>query len=139
MTARPRLFLDENVSHVYASVLRRLMKIVTLSSAVEEHLEGVKDVDLFRELRERDFSGIVTLDRHQLEHPEELEALRDSGLHWIGFSTPEGRGVEVHSQMLATLMFALPTIVADWPDQPHRHHVRMVTPRHAPVRISQPL
>lgn len=136
---RPRLFLDENVSHLYASALRQFLKVAPMSSAVEERLEGVKDVELFGELRDRGFDGIVTLDRHQLEHTEELTALRASGLHWIGLGSPEGRGLEVHSQLMSTLLFAVPTIVSDWPSEPHRHHVRLVTPRHPPVHVSRPL
>ncbi|WIB76789.1 hypothetical protein DEJ28_14175 [Curtobacterium sp. MCPF17_002] len=136
---RPHLFLDENVSHVYAKSLRPLMKTATLSSAVEEHLTGVPDIELFAELSVRKFDGIITHDRNQLQIPEELEALRESGLHWIGLSRPEGRALEVHGQVLSTLMFVVPTLVASWPDVPHRHHITLVSTRHVPRRVSAPL
>lgn len=136
---RPRLFLDENVSHVYARSLRPLMKTATLSSAFEEHLSGAQDVDLFAELSKRKFDGIITFDRQQLQHDEELEALRLSGLHWIGLSSPEGRALEVHGQILSTLVFVIPSLVAAWPAVPHRHHLSLVSARHVPKVVSSPL
>ncbi|MGN6407760.1 MAG: hypothetical protein ACTHMH_05390 [Curtobacterium sp.] len=133
------MFLDENVSHLYANSLRPLVKIATLSSAFEERLAGVKDIELFAALQARGFHGIVTLDRHQLEHEDELDALRASGLHWIGLGNPQGRGLQVHGQMLSTLMFAVPMIVRTWPAVPHRHHVPLVASRYAPTPVSAPL
>ena len=136
---RPHLFLDENVSHVYAKSLRPFVKTATMSSAVEEHLTGVPDNELFAALSERKFDGIITHDRNQLQNPEELEALQQSRLHWIGLSSPEGRALEVHGQILSTLMFVVPTLVAEWPAMPHRHHVTLVSTRQAPRRVSAPL
>lgn len=136
---RPRLFLDENVSHVYAKSLRPLLKTATLSSAVEEHLNGLPDVELFAELSRRKFDAIITHDRNQLQLLEELAALRNSGLHWIGLSTPEGRALEVHGQIMSTLMFVIPSLVAAWPAVPHRHHLSLVSARRVPKVVSSPL
>lgn len=133
---RPHVFLDENVSHLYANLLRPLVKIATLRSAFEERLAGVKDIELLTALQARRFHGIVALDRHQLEHNDELDALRAFGLHWIGQGNPQGHGLQVHGQMLSTLMFAVPMIVRSWHAAPHRHHVPLVAPRHAPTPVS---
>jgi len=129
VSTRPHLFFDENVSHVYVDALRPLLKRATMSSHRAEKLTGLADVDLFDRLSPLGFGAIVTLDSMQLRNEDELAGLRRNKLHWIGLSTPDGRGMTVHSQVISSLMFGLPQVLDDWRDEPHSYHLPVVTSR----------
>ncbi|MGH1549794.1 hypothetical protein ACRAWB_11720 [Leifsonia poae] len=70
-------------------------------------LAGMKDVPLFHEMRARAVDVFLTIDRSQLGKPEELEAIRAGGCHWVGFSAGSGKGV---SQVARTGAMLLETV-----------------------------
>lgn len=114
-----KFFLDENISHSLCGPLESLFKAHRFRSSERESLQGVLDVDLFRELREREFGAIITLDAQQLELPDERNGLRNAGLHWVGMGNPPGTGLEVLGGLAATIMAGLPHVLDDWRTKPH--------------------
>ena len=79
-----RICVDENLSPVVAKCLdeltnHRIQHVHAISGAA-----GVEDVALFAQLATLGFDGLITLDRMQLVNAIEREALRSSGLVWIG-------------------------------------------------------
>lgn len=74
-------------------------------------LHTVPDVELYKELVRRNFDALITRDRRQLTRPEEIDALRASGLNWIGHPEPSGQGLTSISQIVASYCSALPHII----------------------------
>jgi len=79
-----KLFIDENLPAQLVRPLSGIFPRDKFQSSTETGTSGWDDVPLIHELGERGFNAIITLDRHQLDNPDEREALRDAGLDWIG-------------------------------------------------------
>lgn len=125
---RPKFFIDENLPSDYAGLLRRPFKSAVYSSYLDEGLRRTDDVDIFPILKERGFTAIITQDRRQLFYDQEREGLRAAGLHWIGLMDLKGKGLTFHSQALAALSTALPSLIRDHVSAPHAFYI---SPDHA--------
>lgn len=89
----------------------------------DEQLARTKDVDIFPILKERGFTAIITQDRRQLFYSDEREGLRVAGLHWVGLTDIQGKGIRFHAQLLSVLASAMPDIVGAAYDAPHAFYV----------------
>lgn len=101
-------YVDENLSHGLAEPLSRTFLRHKFLTPRGCGLLGVEDVPLFADLAARDVECLITLDKMQLENPDERAGLRAAGLHWLGLSS-EGslRGV---AQIAAHLGMAAPAV-----------------------------
>lgn len=113
-----RLFLDENESPALLPPLQTLYaRQHEFRSAIDEQLLGTDDLALFTELRSRRFDAIITRDRAQLSY-EELDALLENNLHWIGHREPPLSGVAAIAMLGAAYFAALPTCCPYWSERP---------------------
>lgn len=120
-----RLCLDENMNRKLATSLRPVFRGIGFTSVHEEQLLHEEDIPLFRELSSRGIDGIVTLDRQQLLQHEERQALRESGIHWIGLPHPDGRRYQIHAQVIATVVSGIRAILDQgFDDQPHMYFLQ---------------
>ena len=107
-------YVDENLSHGLAEPLRRTFLRHKFLTPQACGLLGVEDVPLFQDLAAREVDCLITLDKMQLENPDERAGLRAAGLHWLGLSS-EGtrRGV---AQIAAHLVNCkVPVVLFDLP------------------------
>jgi len=120
---RHKFFVDENIPPACADIFRKPFKRALFRSCADEELLGMKDVALFRTLSDRGFSVIITHDKNQLFHADELNGLRDARLHWVGIDKIKGSGASYYSQLIAALSLAIPRIIAGDISDPHRFMV----------------
>lgn len=116
-----KLCLDENMNRKLAASLHRVFRGVSFTSVHAEGLLHEEDIPLFNSLAARGINGLVTLDRNQL-HGEERQALKESGLHWIGLPHPEGRRYQIHAQVVSTVVSGIRSILDEgFKDEPHMY------------------
>ena len=77
----------------------------------DEGLSSVTVVELYTELAARGYDALITRDKRQLKVPDELQALKKSGLTWIGHKEPQGKGLQIITQLMASYCLALPHII----------------------------
>ncbi len=106
-----RFFLDENESPAILHPLRAVYFQHEFSSADEESLRGTLDVELIHEVARRGFHAILTQDRNQLSNRDERQAYIDTGLHWIGHTEPDARGLLLIATTSAAYLAAMPHII----------------------------
>lgn len=114
-----KFFVDENLPPHLAGALSAVHRKDRFRSAEAESLRGVYDVALFGELQLRDFDGIITLDKAQIDNVEERDGLRAAGLHWVGLQQPPGSGITVYSKLTSMALLGLPHLLSSWPAAPH--------------------
>lgn len=78
------MLIDENLPDVSAA-LHDAFRQDRFLHVTRAGLSGTNDVELFQ-LATGDYDLIVTRDRMKLQRPAELEALRRSGMSWLGCS-----------------------------------------------------
>lgn len=78
-------------------------------------LLSTDDVPLFGDLSARDVDCLITLDKRQLEDPDERNGLRTAGLHWLGISNgADGKGAEKIAGHLAMAAPGVAYVLRDW-------------------------
>lgn len=119
MRSKPRkFFVDENVSLQVAKNLSAVIPQHKFTHATSAHLTGIDDIELFVQLRYRDFDAIITQDLMQLERPDERSALRNNKLHWIGLAQIEIGGTAGIARQSATLMAGMSEILENLGPRP---------------------
>ncbi len=74
---------------------------------------ATEDIPLFAELVERDFDVIITRDRNQLADADERNALRESGLCWLGVKDTHVRGLLGIALDFAAITVGLVMVMAE--------------------------
>lgn len=116
-----KLCLDENLNRKLAASLHPVFRSISFTSVHAEGLLHEEDIPLFHELSARGINGLVTLDRNQL-HGDERQALRESGLHWIGLPHPVGRLYQLQAQVVSTVVSGIRSILDEgFKDAPHMY------------------
>lgn len=119
-----KFFLDENVSPLVADPVAKVYRRFEFRTANGENLRGVPDVELFEDLRQRDYHVIITKDARQLrEEDGERAALRQAGLHWVGLLEPDAHGVDNIAVLAGALLAAFPHIVPELGPTPCAFHI----------------
>lgn len=114
-----KFFLDENLSPNLTFPLTKTFYPHRFQSSSELQLLEVKDIPLFGELQARDINAIITADQRQMLNPNERDALRASGLHWIWLAQPtKESGYRAISRQLSTISMGLPHVLEAWGDVP---------------------
>lgn len=100
-------------------------------------LRNDSDIELFAKLPGEGFDAFITRDRAQLKRDDELQALKESGLSWIGHKEPAARGPRSLAVVVASYSIAIPHIVdlIENASDPLRFHVKL-TPHGAGQTIS---
>ncbi|MFR9750602.1 hypothetical protein ACL02S_06155 [Nocardia sp. 004] len=123
-----RFYLDANETDAILPVLRLVFPNQVFRTAAEEELMDELDIPLFTELKRRAFDAIITRDKNQLADLDEKNALRNSGLHWIGHKDPNTEGISIITSLTAGYLSAFPHILGhlDRATNPTAFHVKAV-------------
>ncbi|WP_067823753.1 hypothetical protein [Nocardia inohanensis] len=123
-----KFFLDNNETEAILTVLRPVFHVETFRTAADEDLQDALDIDLFTELHDREFDAIITRDKNQLANQDEKNALRLSGLHWIGHKDPNTDGINIITCLTAGYLSAFPHVLSEMrsAEGPTAFHVRGV-------------
>lgn len=106
-----KYFFDENLHVQIPSIMEALAPSHSFSNARMERLAGYDDVDLIPEVASRGFDALVTNDIRQMMVPEEILAIRQSGMHWISVAKASIPGLHGLSAVTATLVAAMPHLL----------------------------
>jgi len=106
-----RLLLDENVPVQLLPALTCVLPAHAVEHIDELGWKGKKDRFLLPDAAAAGYHAIVTIDRRQLDDPEELKAIKVSGLHHITFS--QGKGVSGLARAIASLIAAMPPVMVE--------------------------
>lgn len=113
-----RFYLDECLSPKVLDPLRVVFGTHNFLDYMSEGLKGLKDVPLFAEMATREIDVFITVDRAQLAAPEEVEAIRAGGCHWVGLRQATGSGVSRLARTGATLLETVAYISDNEPTEP---------------------
>jgi len=106
-----RLLLDENVPVQLLQALSCVLPAHEVDHIDDLGWKGKKDRFLLPDAAAAGYEAIVTIDRRQLDDPEELKAIRLSGLHHVTFT--QAQGVSGLARSIASLIAAIPSIVVE--------------------------
>lgn len=88
-----KFFVDHNLSPTLIGTVSPMHPDHDFRCARDESLMAEHDIPLFTKLTHRRFDAIITRDGNQLVDPDEMQALVNSGLHWLGISPAKGKGL----------------------------------------------
>lgn len=139
--ARHKLFIDENLPPQIAPVVERMFqRQLWVRSFQQEGTKGMYDIPLVDHLKALDFHGIITSDFAQVDsNPDERNALREAGFHWIGVPKPKAKGIAQISQITAAVIAAMPQVLEEWPDDPTAFKIKSTSVSKASAPYSEPL
>ncbi|KJF21993.1 hypothetical protein C7T36_18590 [Rhodococcus sp. AD45-ID] len=106
-----KFFLDENVNQGMISHLTSIFRPHEFIGVKELHSKGMDDLELFDHVASGGCDVFVTGDLMQLRRPNERDACRDAGLHWIGIHQVHATGYHTIAGPASTLVHALPFII----------------------------
>jgi hypothetical protein len=109
-----KFYIDENLMPDIAPSLIHVYKGHHFRCPRQEQLLGFDDLDLFPELAIRDYDCIITEDKEQLANDKERDALRDSGLNWVGFKKLPVGGVAQLASQVAIVTSGLGLVLGAW-------------------------
>lgn len=117
-----KFFLDENTpiqvaNHLQAIYRSRHEFVHPCLGEDPYSLKGAEDEVLFGKLADHSFDCILTGDIKQSTRKNELQALFDSGLNWIGIK-PTGQGLELINGLCAGFMIAVSDFLQNPPSEP---------------------
>jgi hypothetical protein len=115
------IFVDENVMPQLAEPLCRVHRQHRFPTATSWSLRGIYDVELIDHLGARGCGAIITMDRMQLQRPDERAALRANGIHWIGFETPDASGTLLLAALTAITAPGVHHVLSTWSDTPRAY------------------
>jgi hypothetical protein len=126
-----RILLDETVPRTVTGVLRSVLPAHTVDHAGDLQWLGMTDHDLLLAAAEAGYAVLVTADANQLRDPDACRAIQRSGLHHVRFPRDSGRGLSGLARTMASLMAALPGVIAalEGADGQRLVRVRGVSPR----------
>lgn len=121
-----KLLVDHNVNHGVTEILPSIFLHHEFRHAYDEHLHELKDIELFAAMSAAGYEGLITRDHNQLKDPDEKNALRSRGLHWIGYRAPSQPGVLGLALETATILAGLPYVLEAQTEGPTAFHLKAV-------------
>lgn len=103
-----RFLVDQNANREIPRTLSALYAKHDFAHAYDQGWGALEDVELFETMRDNHYDALVTRDLRQLANPTERQALRDCGLHWIGYNSPRQAGLLGIALETATVLAGLP-------------------------------
>lgn len=134
-----KFLVDQNANYQTPRTLNDFFNEHSFDHAYDKGWGALKDVALFAAMRDEGYGAILTRDRRQLVVPEERAALRQHGIHWIGFKAPSQAGLVGLALETSTILSGLPYVIAHLAQQPMACEIRSV-PHQLEQRVKiQPL
>lgn len=103
-----RILLDEDVAQPIQEPLSRVLKGHRVDH-VNQRWKGKKDVHLLMDAPKAGYEMVVTRDLGQLRVPEEVLAIKRSGVHHVTYAT--GKGLDGEALAMASLLAAMRRVV----------------------------
>jgi hypothetical protein len=108
-----RLLLDEDVAVQLVEPLRRLLPDHQVDHVQDVEWKGKKDRFLLPDASRRGYNALLTHNSGQLDDPQECRAIRDSGMHHIGYRQDTRRGLDGLALAMAAVMASIRQIIRD--------------------------
>lgn len=105
-----KFYIDENMPIQVVNQLQGLYfehEFIHPNISTELNLDGMGDKELFQYLSENDYTAIITQDLNQMKRLDEVQAMVESALHWIGIGHPKFGGVQRTAFICAGVSFVL--------------------------------
>lgn len=118
---KPKFYIDENFPAPLAGCLQALLRGAEFRSSHDTgSLDGLKDIPLLRHLNQQGYHFLVTQDLKQMTIPDERNAVRNSGISWIGVPHMERRvrGRQLIAAQIAILAPVAAHLIRHIPVQP---------------------
>jgi hypothetical protein len=134
-----RILLDEDVSQPLLEPLRRILKPHAVDHVNDIVWKGKKDVQVLRDAPVRGYGMLVTHNLGQLRIPDEVKAIKRSGIHHVTYVTAKGLTGEALG--MASLLASMRRVVAEAEasDEPVSFSIAKLTDRQRhtsqPVRV----
>ena len=106
-----RVLLDEDVAQPLLEPLRRVLRGHQVDHVNEVRWKGKTDVQVLRDAPARGYEMLVTHNLGQLRIPDEVRAIRKSGMHHVTYVT--GRGLNGEALAMASLLASMRRVVAE--------------------------
>jgi len=103
-------YIDECVTPHTVSILKTLFMTDCFYTPSELNLLSCKDIPLFSKLHDEGIQVLITRDLNQLRNQSERQALKESGLNWVGLRGASKSGIAGIALDTATLVAALPFV-----------------------------
>lgn len=107
-----KFLIDENEMLGILQPLQAIYPAHTFEHVVNTPLASLQDVPLFHAMAEAGYAALITQDRAQIEdNLDEVEALLELGIHWIGrkqLHVPGRRGIAL---AIASHVAAMPQLL----------------------------
>ncbi|MPZ88492.1 MAG: hypothetical protein GEU81_10530 [Nitriliruptorales bacterium] len=107
-----RILLDETAPQAITGVLRSLLPGHTVDHVEDLGWRGRTDHALLQAAGEAGYEVIVVAEGNQLRDPAACRAIERSGLHHVRFPHDAGRGLSGVGRAMASLIAAMPGMVA---------------------------
>ncbi|MYW00465.1 DUF5615 family PIN-like protein [Streptomyces sp. SID3343] len=107
-----RILIDENTAVQLLEILRHLLPQHEVRHVTEIKWSGKKDVPVLLDAGKRGFDVFITKDAHQLDDPDETDAIKRSRLHHVRYGQKE-RGLAGLALAIGAVVAATPSIIKD--------------------------
>jgi hypothetical protein len=134
-----RILLDEDVSQPLLEPLRRILKPHAVDHVNDIVWKGKKDVQVLRDAPVRGYGMLVTHNLGPAPYPDEVKAIKRSGIHHVTYVTAKGLTGEALG--MASLLASMRRVVAEAEasDEPVSFSIAKLTDRQRhtsqPVRV----
>jgi PIN like domain len=110
-----KLLIDEQTPVQYRDVLAFLLPGHEVAHVNDLRWKSKKDAALLADAVRRGFNVFLTNDIRQLEDPDEIDAIRRSGIHHVRYRVPRARTVTLAHLGLAlgAVAAAMPLVIVD--------------------------
>lgn len=106
-----RILLDEDVAQPLLEPLRRVLRPHRVDHVNDVAWKGKKDVQVLRDAPARGYDMLVTHNLEQLRIPDEVRAIKRSGMHHVTYVT--GKGLNGEALAMASVLASMRRIVAE--------------------------
>ncbi|AWD24243.2 hypothetical protein C0205_03140 [Micrococcus luteus] len=107
-----KFLVDENEHAGICAPLTMLHPAHTFEHVSAVGLAGLLDVELFAAMHARGYNALLTQDRAQImDNLEELDALLEHGIHWIGRKQSHQPGIRSLAIATSTYVSATPDVL----------------------------
>ena len=130
-----RVLVDENsaVQQVMAP-LKHLLRGHQVDHVEDIGWKGKLDVPLFRDARQRGYEALITIDRQQLQSPEECRAIKNSQMHHIRYEQRRP-GLPGLALAIGAVIAAMPGVMAHLEQARGQQLIRIISLDHAYSRF----
>lgn len=107
-----KILLDEDTPIQLLDVLAHLLPDHVVHHVGDVRWQAKKDVPLIRDAARRGYLVLVTVDSNQFDDPDEVDAIRKSGMHHVRFAQRH-QGLRGLGVALGSVFASMPAAIAE--------------------------